>query len=90
MITGGVGRVGGVHKSNHTSRENTRNGVELEPMPGRPPIRLHTSPLSYPPSESRVGGNDRYPAFRRGNDNLLRFTTQGLLSYKQVRKMVRR
>jgi len=65
-------------------------GVELEPVPGRPPISLHTSPLSYPPSDSRVGGNDRYPAFRRGNDNLLRFTAQCLLSYKQVRKMVRR
>lgn len=64
--------------------------VEPEPVPGRLPIRLHTSPLSYPPSESRVGENDRYPAFRRGNDNLLRFTAQCLPSYTQVRKMVRR
>lgn len=70
-------------------RENTRTGLELEPVAAHLPVRLHTSPLSCPPSESRVGGNDRYPAFRRGNDNLLRFTAQYLLSYKQADEKVK-
>lgn len=59
-----------MHKSNCAPRENTRMGVELEPVPDHPPVSLHTPPLSCPPSESRVGAYYRYPASRRGNDML--------------------